>query len=154
METIFHGAASTGFGETIRNSQYLFPLVESIHLLGLAFLLGSILIFNARFFGVGMTRQTVAEVAGDFSPWTRRALYVMAATGVPLFFAKAGDLYDAELPAFLIKMSLIALGVVWHFTVQLRLARAGSMAWGRVAAAAALCMWFGAAVAGLTLEFL
>jgi hypothetical protein len=154
MEAFFHGASATAAGEAIRNSRYLFPLFESIHLTALAFLLGSILIFNARFFGLGMRRQTLEEVAADFAPWTRRALYVMAVSGAALFLAKAGELYDTELTAFLIKMSLIAAAVVFHFAVQQRLARAGRVGWGRAAAAAALAMWFGAAAAGLTLEFL
>jgi hypothetical protein len=154
QEWIFQTAEATSLGAAIRGSQYWFPLVESTHLMALGFLLGSVFLFNARFFGLGMRRQTPAEVAHDFTPWTRRALYLMAASGTLLFLAKAGELYAGKLREFQIKMTLIALAVVFHFTIQQRLARSSNMLLGRLAAAAALLMWFGAAVAGLTLEFL
>ncbi len=154
MDHFFHAAASTAVGEAIRNSRWLFPLVETTHLMALAFLLGSILLFNARFLGLGFRRQTTGDVAYDLAPWTRRALYLMALSGVLLFTAKAGDLYEQDLKNFTIKMTLITLAVVFHFAVQQRLARRGSLLWGRLAAVAALGMWFGAAVYGLTLEFL
>jgi hypothetical protein len=154
LQSFFEASSSTALGTALRNSLYWFPLVETTHLLALAFLLGSLLIFNMRFFGRGMRRQTPAEIQQDFAPWTRRALIVMAISGVLLFLAKAQDLYDMDLRGFLIKMTLIVAATIFHYAVQRPLARAGNMLWGRMTAALALCMWFGAAVAGLTLEFL
>ncbi len=138
----------------MNGSSYTFPAVEMVHLIGLAVLLGSILLFNLRFFGVGLRNLQLSEVAQDFAPWTRLSLIVMAVSGVPLFCAKASDLWSMDLPGFTIKMSLIAFGVVFYYAVQVPLALRENVSRGRVAAAVSLGTWFGAAIAGLTLEFL
>jgi hypothetical protein len=51
-------------------------------------------------------------------------------------------------------MLLVAIAVVFHYTVQVPLARANNLSRGRLAATFSLLVWFGAAVCGLTLEFL
>lgn len=138
----------------MRDSQYTFPSFEMLHLLGLGLLLGSVLLFNARFFGFGLKRQTLAEVAEDLAPWTRLALIAMLISGVPLFASKATDLWAEDLKAYTVKMVLIVVGVLLYYAVQLPLARAENFSRGRIAAAVSLLVWFGAAVAGLSLEFL
>ena len=138
----------------MRGSRYAFPAFEMLHLLGLGLLLGSVLIQNARFFGLGMRRQTLAEVATDFAPWTKLALLMMVISGIPMFASKAPDLWENDLVGYSIKMALIVVGVVFHYTVQAPLARAENLTRGKLAAAASLLFWFGAAIAGLSLEFL
>ncbi|MEP6963160.1 MAG: DUF6644 family protein [Acidobacteriota bacterium] len=154
MKGFFHWAGHSGLGVALRDSRYAFPAVEMVHLLGLALLLGSILLLNARFFGLGMRRQTLSEVAYDFAPWTRLALILMLLSGLPMFAAKATDLWESDLPGFTIKMTLILAVVIFHYTVQVPLARADNLPRGRIAAFVSLAMWFGAALAGLSLEFL
>ncbi|MEO8100417.1 MAG: DUF6644 family protein [Acidobacteriota bacterium] len=154
MKASFDFAAKSGFGTAIRDSRYAFPALEMVHLVGLGLLLGSILLFNARFFGFGMRRQTLREVAADFAPWTRLALILMVVSGIPMFAAKAGELWREDLAGFTVKMSLIAVGVVFHYSVQIPLAKAENVSRGRIAATVSLVVWFGAAIAGLTLEFL
>lgn len=138
----------------MRDSRYLFPAFEMAHLLGLGLLLGSVLILNARFFGIGMRRQSTAELAADLAPWTRFALILMVLSGVPLFTSKAPDLWNDDRTGFELKMILLVVGVVFHYTVLVPLARSGNLAKGKVAAAFSLLLWFGAALCGLSLEFL
>jgi hypothetical protein len=138
----------------MRGSQFAFPAFEMLHLLGLGLLLGSVLILNARFFGLGMGRQTLAEVAADFAPWTKLALVVMVISGVPMFASKASDLWGNDLAGYSTKMALIVVGVMFHYFGLIPLARADNFSRGRIAAGLSLVVWFGAAVAGLSLEFL
>jgi hypothetical protein len=154
LKQIFDLAGSSAMGLWMRDSRYAFPAFEMLHLLGLGLLLGSVLLLNARFFGFGMRRQTLTDVVTDFAPWTKLALYMMVLSGIPMFASKAPDLWVNDLTGFGIKMGLIAVGVVFHYAVQAPLARAENLTRGRVAAAASLFFWFGAAVAGLSLEFL
>jgi hypothetical protein len=154
LKPLFQFAGHSTLGEWIRDSRYAFPAFEMVHLLGLGVLLGAMLLFNARFFGLGMRRQRLSELAEDFAPWTRLSLIVMALSGVPLFCSKALDLWDMDLANFTWKMSLIGFGVVWHYAVQVPLARREDAARGRWAAVVSLTAWFGAALAGLSLEFL
>lgn len=154
MKPLFDFAGKSALGTWMSNSRYAFPAFEMVHLLGLGLLLGSVLLLNARFFGLGLRRQTTAEVAADLAPWTKLALLLMVLSGIPLFASKAPDLWNEELGTYTLKMSLIVVGVVFHYAVQVPLARSGNMTRGRAAAAFSLLVWFGAAVAGLSLEFL
>jgi hypothetical protein len=154
MQTFFEWASQSALGVAMRDSRYPFPAAEMVHLIGLGLLLGAVLLFNARFFGLGMRRQTLPEVAEDFAPWTLLALAIMVASGVFMFTAKAGELWEANRTTYYTKMGLIATAVVFHYAVQVPLARAGNLAQGRIAAAVSLALWFGAAMTGLSIEFL
>jgi hypothetical protein len=155
LKALFYFAENSALGNWMRESKYTFPAFEMIHLLGLAVLLGSIVLLNVRFFGLGLNRLRLYEVAEDLAPWTRLSLVVMVFSGVPLFCAKAGELWGGDdFRAFTIKMCLIAFGVLFHYFVQVPLAKRERIIKGRAAAAISLCTWFGAAIAGLSLEFI
>lgn len=155
MKPFFDWAGHSTLANWMHDSAYAFPAFEMVHLLGLGLLLGSVLILNARFFGVGMKRQRASDLARDFAPWTAFGLALMAVSGVPLFASKAHDLWSDDRTGFLIKMTLLAVVVVFHYTVLVPLAKADNLGGrGRIAAAFSLLCWFGAALAGLTLEFL
>ena len=47
---------SSGLGETLRQSVWLYPLVEIAHILGFALLVGAILAFDLRLLGVRSAR--------------------------------------------------------------------------------------------------
>ena len=154
MKAIFDFFGESALGVAIRNSRYAFPVVEMAHLLGLGMLLGSILLLNIRFFGFGLKREKVSEVAEDLAPWTRLSLIVMAISGIGLFASKAPDLWDQDRDYFYLKMSLLTVGTLFHYFVQVPLARKENMTAGKLAAVVSLILWFGGALAGLSLEFL
>ena len=154
MKVLFDFAGESALGLWMRESSYTFPAFEMIHLIGLAALLGAMLLFNLRFFGVGLGQLRISEVAQDLAPWTRISLIVMVVSGIPLFCAKAEDLWGDDRTNFTIKMLLIAFSVVFFYVVQMPLARKESLPIGRVAAVISLATWFGAALAGLSLEFI
>lgn len=62
----------------LRNSQVLYTSIEIIHLLGFAFLVGTILMVDAGLLGIGMGRQPVPRIAEGLAPWTWGGLVVMA----------------------------------------------------------------------------
>lgn len=154
MKAIFDFFGESALGVAIRNSRYAFPFIEMAHLLGLGMLLGSILLLNIRFFGFGLKREKVSEVAEDLAPWTRLSLILMAISGIGLFASKAPDLWDQDRDYFYLKMSLLAVGTLFHYFVQVPLARRENLTAGKLAAAVSLILWFGGALAGLSLEFL
>lgn len=154
MRDFFEWASQSAVGAAMRDSPYPFPAAEIAHLTGLGLLLGCVLLFNARFFGFGLKHQTTAELAEDFAPWTRLALGIMAVSGALMFTAKAGELWEASRATYSAKMGLIAVAVLFHYAVQVPLAHAQNLRWGRPAAAVSLALWFGAAMTGLSIEFL
>ena len=86
--TLFEGfdwLEQTSIGVAIRESTWLFPVVESVHLLGLAMLGGAVLLFDLRLLGLGLREQSVAYLLEQTRPWLLIALAMLMGTGVPLF---------------------------------------------------------------------
>ena len=154
MRAFFEWASQSALGEAMRESLYAFPVAEMVHLTGLGLLLGAMIFFNGRFLGLGMKRQSTAELAVDFAPWIRLALILMLVSGIPMFAMKAGDLWANDLATYSTKMGLVAAAVLFHYLVQVPLARSGSVGRGMAGAVFSLILWFGAALAGLSLEFI
>ena len=63
--SFFEWCDATALGEAVRNSLWLFPAIEAVHLLGLCVLGGSLLVVDLRLLGLGLKRQTIAELAGQ-----------------------------------------------------------------------------------------
>src|SRR5712692_246287 len=114
---VFQYLQATTVGEAIRTSGYLFPAVETIHLLALSTLGGSIVIVDLRLCGGGL-RQPVSEIAGDARPWMIGSLIVMIATGVLLFMSEVLKCYESA--AFRAKMVCLLLALLFTFTVRRR----------------------------------
>src|ERR1700733_14636321 len=90
---VFHWFEATAVGNYGRHSQYFFPAIEVVHLLGLTLLLGSVLFVNLRLLGLTMRGQAVRDVARAARPllWTGAALSV--GSGLLLFLAEAVKCY-------------------------------------------------------------
>jgi hypothetical protein len=142
-------------GVAIRESIWLFPAIETVHLLALAVLLGTIVLVNLRAFGAILKRQGVSEVAGELSSWTFPALCIMLLTGVLLFLSEATKCYDS--PPFHVKMIFLLLAITYHFTIYRKVirspeTRAASLQ-TRLAAGLSLVLWFGVALAGRAIGY-
>ena len=94
-------------GSSVRESLWLFPVIETVHLLGMAALVGTITVFDLRLLGWLMRRQRVSELARRLLPWTWLAFLVQAVTGITLFLSEAAKVYTN--PAFRLKIVLILL---------------------------------------------
>src|SRR5579872_2987723 len=97
----------TGISTIIKNSTYIFPIFEVLHLLALAVISGAVLILNLRLFGLGLSRQPVGEVAAEIRPYLIGSLLAMFATGSFLFIAEPLKCYDHG--AFWYKMASLFL---------------------------------------------
>src|SRR5213593_202822 len=100
--SFFTWCENSAVGEAIRASRWLFPAIESFHLLGLAVIGGSVLIVNLRLLGFGIERQPVAELWRDTRPWLLGSLTIMLVSGLLLFTSEATKLYYHG--AFWVKM--------------------------------------------------
>src|SRR5258708_10419361 len=118
----FTWCKTSPLGGAIRASRWLFPAIESFHLLGLAVIGGSVLVVNLRFLGFGMERQPVAQLWRDTRPWLLGSLTTMLVSGVLLFTSEATKLYYHE--AFWVKMISLFLATLFTFTVLRRVALA------------------------------
>jgi hypothetical protein len=100
---------------SLKNS-WLFPVLEAMHVMGLAVLVGTIVIVDLNLLGFGKRRQPVSQLASRLGRLTSGGLVLMGTTGAILFLANATRYVHN--PAFLIKLVFLALALVFHFTIH------------------------------------
>lgn len=152
---IFEYVEATQLGDTIRESLWLFPAIEAVHLIGLAVIAGAVLVVDMRLCGVGLRRQPVAQLAADVQPWLIGSLIVMLTTGSLLFTSEAIKCYYSA--AFWWKMTSLSLAIGFTFTVRRKVAAADEARvgprWSRLVGLASLALWSGVGVGGRLIGF-
>jgi hypothetical protein len=103
----------TPIAEALRNSRVLFPIVEIIHLIGLALFAGPLFLIDLGLLGLAMRRQPVAEFARALLPWTRCGIALLLVTGPMMFAAQATKWYGN--PVFWFKMALLTLALAFQW---------------------------------------
>ncbi|PYU20932.1 MAG: hypothetical protein DMG30_19350 [Acidobacteria bacterium] len=153
--SFFQWCEQSGIGEAIRRSAWLFPLIEAIHLLGLGLIGGAVLVVDLRLLGLGLRRQSVAQLARDAQPWLIGSLVLMIITGSLLFLSEAIKCYYH--PAFWLKMTSLFLAIVFTFTVQRKVTMADQTRvrplWGKVVALVSVLLWSGVGIGGRWIGF-
>ena len=96
------------FATAMRDSIWLYPVVETIHIFGFAILVGAVVMFDLRVLGISK-RISVRLLARHLLPWSLAALLLIVPTGTLMFSSEAIEL--AGNPAFLIKMTLLSLAL-------------------------------------------
>jgi hypothetical protein len=86
---------SIGWATELRESQLAFPAVEGLHLLGLAFIMGPVLMLDLRLIGWIWRETPVSKIAQTFVPYSIAGAVVMFATGILLFCAEAVRCYNS-----------------------------------------------------------
>jgi hypothetical protein len=152
--SISHAIQSVGFLTDLRESQYVYPIVMSIHLSSIALFGGLILITDLRLLGLALTNVPVADLVGGLRIWKRIGFVVMVTMGLLLATSEM-DKYYAN-PYFQLKMFLLLMvGVhalifrprVYNNTEAIDRARRMPRA-ARVAAMTSLVIWIGIATCG------
>ena len=153
--SFFTWCENTWLGEAIRDSRWLFPVIESIHLLGLAVIGGAVLMMNLRLLGFGLRRQPAAQLWRDTRPWLMGSLTVMLVSGILLFTSEATKLYYHE--AFWVKMVSLLMAALFTFTVVRRVALADPdrlrPLWSRAAAIISIFLWSTVGICGRWIGF-
>ena len=102
-------------------SQYAYPVVESLHVLGLALSVGLLAIADLRLIGALMKGHPVGDSLQPLRPWMLAGFALMFATGGVLFAAEAGKLYVN--PLFRAKMLFVVLAGANAVYFELKLGR-------------------------------
>ena len=149
----FEFCEHSAVGEAIRSSLWLFPVIESFHLLGLVVIGGSVLVVDMRLFGLGLRSQPVAQLARDAQRWLVGSLVVMLASGVLLFTSEATKCYYHA--AFWVKMTSLLLAILFTFTVRRRVAAAdkASPLLSKLVAMASVTLWSAVGIGGRWIGF-
>ena len=155
MEPFFHSLEATTIGTVVRQSLWLFPVIECLHLLALALLGGTVLAVDMRLLGLGLKSQPSSELLRKLQPFMIGALATSIVTGVLMFLSEAIKCYFS--PPFWYKMALLLLASLFAFTVRrwVALAEPGRFEAGLVKLTAVVSMglWFGVGFAGRWIAF-
>ena len=139
---------ATAFSQLIRDVTWIIPAVQSLHILGIGVVCGSSLMLVLRALGRRRAEVPWEEVASRFSPWLRRGLAVMAATGLLLIIGEPARQFGAT--SFWLKLvRLVAVAVMaLRLDAGQRSGRPASpvLAWG-IVAGWALIIFLGRAIA-------
>lgn len=152
------GIEASALGQAMRQWLYLYPAVETIHIVGIGLLFGSIAILDLRL--LGLSRQiSVKKLAGHVLPWTAGSFALIVPSGLAMFTAHAMEFIAS--PVFALKMGLIFLG-----GLNAALLHAGAMrsagSWdveamppsaARLAAALSLLVWISVIACGRLLAY-
>ncbi len=150
----------TAIGSAVRDSTWLFPIIETIHIFGIVIVVGSTSILDLRLMGLTFQDKPVTKIANRFLPWAWGGFVLMLITGLLLFSSEATKMYDNL--GFQIKMALIALAglnaFVFHTLAYQSVGkwendRVGPLA-ARAAGLISILLWFGIVAAGRWIAYL
>src|ERR687883_1875858 len=139
----------------MRDSPWFFPVIATIHLMGLALIGGSVLVVDLRLLGLGLRSQPVPALAVDAERWLRRGLAVMITTGILLFMCFATKYY--YLTFFWVKMAALIAVIGFTWSVHRRVAMAGEAdvrpITRKLVALVSILLWTTVAVGGRYIGF-
>ncbi len=141
-------------GIIVRESVWMFPVVEAVHLLGLCLLGGAVITVDLRMLGLGLRKQTISELAANLRPWLIGAVILMLSTGTLLFLSEAVKCYYNT--SFWVKITTLPIALIFTFVVRERVAVSGGMDTStktRLVAAGSMLLWFTVAAAGRWIGF-
>jgi hypothetical protein len=151
----FRWLGSLPVAHAINNSEWLFPVIESVHIMGLAVLVGTIAIVDFRLLGLALRDRPVSQIAADLRPWTLSGIGIMLTTGPLMLSAEPERGYGN--PVFYIKMCCLLLALITHFTIHRRATRpdraSASTLGGKLAACLSLIAWTSVILMGRAIAF-
>lgn len=122
------GLQESPLAVAISESAVVFPWIESVHVLAITMVVGTIALVDLRLLGLAWRRDSIARLTREVVPWTLGAFVLAVVTGVLLFISSAERYWDNWF--FKAKLLLLALAgvnmLVFHFVTERRSRGAGS----------------------------
>ncbi len=148
----------TALAEAIRSSTWLFPTLETLHVLAIVLVVGTIAVVDLRIMGLASRDQDVTRLIREVLPYTWVS-FVLAVVSGGLMFISSAVTYATNLPFLTKLLFLLLAGVnmaVFHVRARENLQRVQGTrtpaSW-RLAGTASLVFWAGAIVAGRWIGF-
>jgi hypothetical protein len=145
--TFLNWLESSQLAEFIRESEWAFPAIESVHVIALALVVGTIAIVDLRLLGLASTSRPYAELSREVLPWTWVSFALAVISGSLMFISQPIGYFGN--PAFRIKVLLLCLAGINMLVFQFITGR-GASRWrgedavplsGKIAASLSLALW-------------
>jgi hypothetical protein len=159
LDAVLNWLHDLPLSSAIRVSSWMFPSIESLHVIAITLVVGSIAIVDLRLLGLTSNRKPVTELSTEVLPWTWSFFVVAVITGFLMFMSKAPT-YFANTPFRLKMLLLLCAGVnmlVFHFLTYRSVHRwdqdVPTLLGARVAGVLSLSFWIGVIAAGRWIGF-
>jgi hypothetical protein len=154
--SVLEGSSLAG---AMRHSLWLYPIVEIVHIVGLALLVGSVALFDLRLLGFSRT-VSVRSLERHLLPWAWTALLLIVPSGIAMLSAHATDF--AGNTAFRTKLVLLAFAGLNAFAFHRGAYRSVSHwdqhvptpAFAKASALLSLAIWTGVITCGRLIAYL
>jgi len=149
----------SAIGTAIRESTYAFPVIETVHVLAITLLVGTVAIVDLRLLGILFKREKVSVIVGQVLPLAWSGFAIMFVSGFLLFVSEAEKSYAS--PAFRVKLVLLLLvglnPIIFHSTIYRTVATWDNALvaprQARTAAILSLTLWSATIVAGRAIAY-
>jgi hypothetical protein len=150
---------ATPWSLALRESLWVYPLIETVHVLSLCLFLGFALLLDLRLLGLVLRRTPLTELMARVMPWTWSGFALMVTSGLLLFYSDPVKFHGN--PYFRFKLAALAAagvnGWIFHVTVY-----RGVAAWddaavtpprARLAGVLSLLLWSAVVVLGRLIAY-
>jgi hypothetical protein len=122
------------------------PIVQTVHLLGIAVIMSSVVLLDLRILGLALPSQDVDELTRRVMPWVWWTLPVMLLSGSMFVFARPRRYFTN--PIFGLKFALLAPAIALAAVLHLASVRKPDSLATKALAAVSLLLWVGVVLAG------
>lgn len=159
IDTFLKSIEATSFATSIRDSIWMFPIIESIHVISFTLVVGTIAVVDLRLLGLASKQRSFQKMSSDIMKWTWAAFALAVLTGLMMFTTNARVYYHN--PFFRTKMLLLVLAGVNVAIFELTAGRTSSK-WdmaattpriGKVVGVLSLAIWISVIFMGRLIGF-
>jgi Family of unknown function (DUF6644) len=101
---------NTRMAAAIRTSTWLFPTIETVHVLAITMVVGSVAMFDLRLLGIASRDRSITEMHREILPWTWASFGCAVIAGFLLFSSDATKYYQ-NFPFRMKMLTLLLIGV-------------------------------------------
>ena len=102
-----------------RHNSWVIPTIQTIHIVGIGVVLGSVFMIDLRVLGWAGMDQTLRQTTTRFGPWLTAALYLQLATGVLMVIGE--PVRELVTFSFWLKMVFVGVGTLIAAIFQITL---------------------------------
>jgi hypothetical protein len=138
-------------GDALNNTEWAFPMAECFHIVAFALSIGTIAIVDLRLLGVGIRKQSAAQIEKAVAPWTIIGLAVVIFAGMALFMSDPRLYYYNS--SFRFKITALLIAILYNYTIHHKVVKDGSPGLGKLVAVLSLALWSSVVFGGLFIAF-
>ena len=150
--------SETEWSIALHESLYLYPWIESAHVLSICFFIGTLIFVDLRLMGLAFNKLSISEMNSKTLPWTIFGFGLMVLTGLLLFYAIPVRTYQNIF--FRFKLFLILLGGINIFLFHRQMSKEGGK-WDEeniprsvhIKASVSLVLWAGVIISGRMIAY-